>query len=54
MGTIGIFFVFYLLFSRYFTVLPIAELKTILKSSGKNYKEGYGKGKGYWDKHSAH
>jgi molybdopterin-containing oxidoreductase family membrane subunit len=54
MGTLGIFFVFYLLFSRYFPVLPIAELKTILKSSGKNYKEGYGKGKGYWDKHSAH
>jgi molybdopterin-containing oxidoreductase family membrane subunit len=35
MGTIGIFFVLYLLFSRYFPVLPIAELKTILKSSGK-------------------
>ena len=53
-GTIGIFFVFYLLFSRYFPVLPIAELKTILKSSGKNYKEGYGHGRGYWDKHTAH
>ena len=54
MGTIGIFFTLYLLFSRYFPVLPIAELKTILKSSGKNYKESYGKGKGYWDKHSGH
>ena len=32
----------------------LLPLKTILKSSGKNYKEGYGKGEGYWDKHSAH
>ena len=54
MGTIGIFFVLYLLFSRYFPVLPIAELKTILKSSGKNYKENYGHGKDYWDSHSEH
>ena len=38
MGTLGIFFVFYLLFSRYFPVLPIAELKAILKSSGKTIK----------------
>ena len=53
-GTIGIFFVFYLLFSRYFPVMPIAELKTILKSSGKNYKEGYGHGEGYWDKNADH
>ena len=37
-GTIGIFFVFYLLFARFFPVLPIAELKTILKSSGESYK----------------
>ena len=51
---LGIFFVFYLLFSRYFPVMPIAELKTILKSSGKNYKEGYGRGKGYWDKNAEH
>jgi len=37
-GTIGIFFVFYLLFARFFPVLPIAELKTILKISGESYK----------------
>jgi molybdopterin-containing oxidoreductase family membrane subunit len=39
-GTIGLFFVFYLAFARYFPVLPIAELKTILKSSGESYKNG--------------
>jgi molybdopterin-containing oxidoreductase family membrane subunit len=37
-GTIGLFFVFFLLFARFFPVLPIAELKTILKSSGESYK----------------
>ena len=42
------------MYSRTFPVIAQAELKTILKSSGKNYKEGYGKGKGYWDKHSGH
>jgi molybdopterin-containing oxidoreductase family membrane subunit len=26
------------LFARFFPVLPIAELKTILKSSGESYK----------------
>jgi molybdopterin-containing oxidoreductase family membrane subunit len=30
--------VFYLAFARYFPILPIAELKTILKSSGESYK----------------
>ncbi len=39
-GTIGLFFVFYLAFARYFPVLPIAELKTILKTSGESYKNG--------------
>ncbi|MBW7868396.1 MAG: polysulfide reductase NrfD [Brumimicrobium sp.] len=39
-GTLGIFSVFYLLFARYFPVLPIAEVKTILKSSGESFKDG--------------
>ena len=50
-GTMGLFFVLYLLFARYFPVMPIAELKTILKSSGQNFKEGYGNGAGYYDGH---
>ena len=50
-GTMGLFFVLYLLFARYFPVMPIAELKTILKSSGQNFKEGYGNGAGYYDSH---
>ena len=41
----------YLLFARYFPVMPIAELKTILKSSGENYKKGFGHGEGYYDGH---
>lgn len=53
-GTIGVFFVLYLLFARYFPVMPIAELKTILKSSGENFKRGFGNGAGYWEKHSHH
>ena len=38
-GTIGIFFVMFLLFARYFPVLALNELKTILKSSGEGYKQ---------------
>ncbi len=37
-GTIGIFFTLFLLFARYFPVLAINELKTILKTSGESYK----------------
>ena len=40
LGTIGLFFVFFLLFARYFPVLALNELKTILKSSGESYKNG--------------
>ena len=54
MGTLGIFFTLYLLFSRYFPVLPIAELKSIMKGSSESYKEGFGHGKGYWEKQTDH
>jgi molybdopterin-containing oxidoreductase family membrane subunit len=38
LGTIGLFFAFFLLFARYFPVLALNELKSILKSSGESYK----------------
>ncbi len=38
-GTIGIFFVLFLLFARFFPVLALNELKSILKSSGSEYKK---------------
>jgi len=37
-GTIGFFFVLFLLYSRSFPVIAQAEVKTILKTSGDNYK----------------
>ncbi len=37
-GTIGIFFTLYLLFARFFPVLALNELKSILKGSGESYK----------------
>ncbi|MES2629528.1 MAG: NrfD/PsrC family molybdoenzyme membrane anchor subunit [Bacteroidota bacterium] len=37
-GTIGIFFVLFLLFTRFFPVLALNEVKSILKSSGEEYK----------------
>jgi molybdopterin-containing oxidoreductase family membrane subunit len=37
-GTIGMFGMFFLLFSRYFPVIAQAELKTILKASGEAQK----------------
>ena len=38
MGTIGFFFVLFLLYARTFPVIAQAEVKTILKSSGERYK----------------
>ena len=38
-GTLGIFFTLYLLFARYFPVLALNELKSILKLSGESYKQ---------------
>jgi molybdopterin-containing oxidoreductase family membrane subunit len=37
-GTIGFFFVLFLLYARTFPVIAQAEVKTILKSSGEFYK----------------
>jgi molybdopterin-containing oxidoreductase family membrane subunit len=37
-GTFGLFFTCYFLFSKYFPVIATAEIKHILKVSGENYK----------------
>ena len=39
LGTVGFFFVLFLLYSRTFPVIAQAELKSILKSSGEKYKK---------------
>ncbi len=39
MGTFGLFFTCYFLFSKFFPVIAIAEIKHILKRSGRIYKE---------------
>jgi molybdopterin-containing oxidoreductase family membrane subunit len=39
MGTFGLFFTCYFLFSKFFPVIALAEIKHILKRSGENYKE---------------
>lgn len=39
MGTIGFFFVLFLLYARTFPVIAQAEVKTIMKSSGQRYKK---------------
>ena len=46
-GTIGFFFVLFLLYARTFPVIAQAELKTILKSSGESQKKHH-------DPHGAH
>jgi molybdopterin-containing oxidoreductase family membrane subunit len=38
LGTFGLFFTCYFLFSKFFPVIAIAEIKHILKKSGDNYK----------------
>jgi molybdopterin-containing oxidoreductase family membrane subunit len=39
MGTFGLFFTCYFLFSKFFPVIAVAEIKHILKRSGDNYKK---------------
>ena len=38
-GTLGIFFTAFLLFARVFPVIAMAELKSIVKTSGSQYKK---------------
>jgi molybdopterin-containing oxidoreductase family membrane subunit len=40
MGTFGLFFTCYFLFSKFFPVIAIAEIKHILKKNGENFKAG--------------
>ena len=42
LGTFGLFFTCYFLFSKFFPVIAIAEIKHILKRSGESYKENMG------------
>ncbi len=43
LGTFGLFFTCYFLFSKFFPVIAVAEIKGILKRSGDNYKDTMGK-----------
>src|SRR5438045_5488079 len=38
MGTFGLFFTCFFLFSKYFPVIAIAEIKHVLKTTGESYK----------------
>ena len=38
-GTIGLFFTLFLVFSRVFPVIALAELKSIIKKTGNQYKK---------------
>jgi Ni/Fe-hydrogenase subunit HybB-like protein len=42
MGTFGLFFTLYFLFSKFFPVVAVAEIKHILKKAGENYKAKMG------------
>jgi molybdopterin-containing oxidoreductase family membrane subunit len=47
LGTIGFFFVLFLLYARTFPVIAQAELKTILKSSGEEQKKHHSEQDGH-------
>jgi len=38
MGTFGLFFFCFFLFAKYFPVIAIAEIKSVLKTTGESYK----------------
>jgi molybdopterin-containing oxidoreductase family membrane subunit len=42
MGTFGLFFTCYFLFSKFFPVIALAEIKHILKKNGESYKANMG------------
>jgi len=42
MGTFGLFFTCYFLFSKFFPVIALAEIKHILKKNGEKFKEKMG------------
>jgi len=42
LGTFGLFFTCYFLFSKFFPVIAVAEIKHILKKSGESYKAKVG------------
>jgi len=42
LGTFGLFFTCYFLFSKFFPVIAVAEIKAILKTSGESYKAKMG------------
>ena len=50
-GTIGIFFVLFLLYSRTFPVLALNEVKTILRATGEFGVEGSSHGHGHQEAH---
>ena len=39
MGTFGLFFTCYFLFSKFFPVIALAEIKHILKKNGESFKD---------------
>jgi Ni/Fe-hydrogenase subunit HybB-like protein len=38
LGTFGLFFTCFFLFAKYFPVIAVAEIKSVLKTTGENYK----------------
>jgi Ni/Fe-hydrogenase subunit HybB-like protein len=54
MGTFGLFFTCYFLFSKFFPVIAIAEIKHILKKNGESYKNNMGEIEKDTPEHFAH
>jgi molybdopterin-containing oxidoreductase family membrane subunit len=54
MGTFGLFFTCFFLFSKYFPVIAVAEIKHILKKNGESYKADMGEEEKVTVEHFAH